>query len=198
MLVLLLTSSSTYLSRPSRLPRSRLTRSSRTALVMGPVEPDETWTTLPSGLKYLDVTIGDGEMPESGAVVGVDYTGWTVAEGNQFDSSKGPGRGVFNFPLGQGRVIPGWDEGIATMRVGGERKLYIPPDLGYGAEGAGADIPPGATLYFECELKAIETGFSAFVKMVPGGIPNIVVTTLLLLSFVPYAFPPESRPDFYT
>ena len=152
---------------------------------MGPVEPDETWTTTPSGLKYLDVTVGDGETPASGAVVGVDYTGWTMAQrAIPFDSSQG--RGVFNFALGKGQVIPGWDEGIATMRVGGSRKLYIPPDLGYGAQGAGTDIPPGATLYFECELKAIETGLSAVVKTLGIPLPSVALLGIaLLITFIP-------------
>ena len=80
------------------------------------------------------------------------------------------------------------------MRVGGKRTLLIPAELGYGEDGAGA-IPPGATLRFECELVDVETGFAAFLSTFPGGISNIVLTSLLALSFVPYALPPELKPD---
>ena len=103
-----------------------------------------------SGLKYFDLVEGDGDMPEEGQIVVVHYTGW-LEDGTQFDSSLE--RGVpFEFPLGTGSVIPGWDEGVATMQVGGKRQLVIPSDLAYGDTGAGASIPPGATLIFEVEL----------------------------------------------
>ena len=106
--------------------------------------------TTPSGLKYTDVTEGTGAQPRAGQTAVVHYTGWLL-DGKKFDSSKDRGQ-PFSFPLGQGRVIKGWDEGVATMKVGGVRKLTIPPALGYGAQGAGGVIPPNATLTFEVEL----------------------------------------------
>lgn len=103
-----------------------------------------------TGLKYYDLVEGDGDMPEDGQIVVVHYTGW-LEDGTQFDSSLDRGT-PFEFPIGQGSVIPGWDEGVATMKVGGTRQLVIPSDLAYGDTGAGATIPPGATLIFEVEL----------------------------------------------
>jgi len=106
--------------------------------------------TTPSGLQFRDLIVGTGEMARSGAIAVVHYTGW-LEDGTKFDSSLD--RGVpFQFPIGQGRVIRGWDEGVATMNVGGKRELIIPPDLAYGDRGAGGVIPPGATLRFEVEL----------------------------------------------
>ena len=103
-----------------------------------------------SGLQYIDVETGEGEGAEAGNMVSVHYTGWLV-DGTKFDSSKDRGT-PFQFPLGAGRVIKGWDEGVAGMKVGGVRKLVIPPELGYGSRGAGSAIPPNATLIFEVEL----------------------------------------------
>ncbi len=106
--------------------------------------------TTPSGLKYLELAVGDGTQAKSGDRVEVHYTGWLL-DGTKFDSSVDRGR-PFAFPLGAGRVIRGWDEGVAGMKVGGKRKLVIPPGLGYGDRGAGGVIPPNATLVFEVEL----------------------------------------------
>ena len=106
-----------------------------------------------SGLKYDDTVIGDGATAEKGQTVSVHYTGW-LTSGEKFDSSKDR-NDPFQFPLGAGRVIRGWDEGVQGMKVGGTRRLTIPPQLGYGARGAGGVIPPNATLIFEVELLAI-------------------------------------------
>jgi FKBP-type peptidyl-prolyl cis-trans isomerase len=105
-----------------------------------------------SGLRITDLVIGDGPEARSGQTVSVNYRG-TLESGKEFDSSYG--RGPFSFPLGAGRVIKGWDEGVAGMQVGGKRKLVIPPDLAYGERGAGGVIPANATLIFEVELLEI-------------------------------------------
>lgn len=114
-------------------------------------EIDEAdFTTTDSGLMYYDIVVGDGATPEVGQTAVVHYTGW-LEDGTQFDSSLD--RGVpFEFPVGIGSVIAGWDEGVATMQVGGKRQLRVPADLGYGEAGAPPTIPPGATLIFEVEL----------------------------------------------
>jgi peptidylprolyl isomerase len=104
----------------------------------------------PSGLKYTDLVVGTGAQPQPGQTAVVHYTGWLL-DGQKFDSSKDRGQ-PFSFPLGRGQVIKGWDEGVASMKVGGKRVLIIPPDLGYGTRGAGGVIPPNATLKFEVEL----------------------------------------------
>jgi FKBP-type peptidyl-prolyl cis-trans isomerase FkpA len=108
-----------------------------------------------SGLKYEDTVEGDGAVAEAGQNVSVHYTGW-LTDGSKFDSSKDRNQ-PFQFPLGGGRVIRGWDEGVQGMKVGGTRKLTIPPQLGYGAAGAGGVIPPNATLVFEVELLSIDS-----------------------------------------
>ena len=106
-----------------------------------------------SGLKYEDMVEGDGELATPGQKVSVHYTGW-LTDGSKFDSSVDRDQ-PFEFSLGAGMVIRGWDEGVAGMKVGGKRKLTIPPELGYGARGAGGVIPPNATLVFEVELLGI-------------------------------------------
>ena len=122
-------------------PLPRMMRA--TPLTMNVVEVDEeSWTKTASGLQYIDEKVGDGESPNSGDVVKVTYTGWIEATGREFDSSKG--RAPIAFPLGAGRVIPGWDEGISSMKVGGKRRLSIPADLAYGEKGAGESIPPNS------------------------------------------------------
>ena len=110
--------------------------------------------TTPSGLRIIDVKPGTGPMPKAGQTVTVNYTGWLFVDGKKskkFDSSVDRGE-PFSFTIGQGQVIKGWDEGVATMHVGGQRTLIIPPDLGYGARGAGGVIPPDATLIFDVDL----------------------------------------------
>jgi peptidylprolyl isomerase len=114
--------------------------------------------TTPSGLQYTDTKVGTGASPRRGQICVMHYTGWLYqngAKGQKFDSSVDRGK-PFEFPIGTGRVIAGWDEGVATMKVGGKRTLIIPPDLGYGARGAGGVIPPNATLIFEVELLEVK------------------------------------------
>jgi FKBP-type peptidyl-prolyl cis-trans isomerase FkpA len=110
-------------------------------------------TTTASGLVIDEITPGEGAEAQVGRTVSVHYTGW-LTNGSKFDSSVDRNE-PFDFPLGRGYVIRGWDEGVAGMKVGGKRKLTIPPELGYGARGAGGVIPPNATLVFEVELLAV-------------------------------------------
>jgi len=109
---------------------------------------------LKSGLKYIDLEVGEGPAAVSGKEVTVHYTG-TFPDGKKFDSSVDRDE-PFAFKLGAGRVIKGWDEGVAGMRIGGKRKLIIPSELGYGKRGAGGVIPPDAILHFEVELLGVE------------------------------------------
>lgn len=106
--------------------------------------------TTGSGLQYIDLVVGTGREAAAGNLAIVHYTGW-LTNGTKFDSSVDR-RDPFSFPIGSGKVIRGWDEGVAGMKVGGKRKLTIPPQLGYGARGAGGVIPPNATLVFDVEL----------------------------------------------
>ena len=120
-----------------------------------PTEVKEAdYMTTESGLKYTDLVVGDGPSPEIGQAVTVHYTGW-LEDGTKFDSSLDRGQ-PFTFAIGMGGVIAGWDEGVATMKVGGKRQLVIPSELGYGAQGAGGVIPPNATLIFEVELLSVK------------------------------------------
>jgi len=114
--------------------------------------------TTPSGLQITDTKVGTGPSPKPGQICVMHYTGWLYqngAKGKKFDSSLDRGQ-TFEFAIGKRQVIGGWDEGVATMKVGGKRTLIIPPDLGYGARGAGGVIPPNATLIFDVELLAVK------------------------------------------
>jgi peptidylprolyl isomerase len=114
--------------------------------------------TTASGLQIIDNTVGTGASPKSGQTCVMHYTGWLYNDGKKgkkFDSSVDRNE-PFEFPIGQGQVIKGWDEGVASMKVGGKRTLIIPPALGYGARGAGGVIPPNATLMFDVELLAVK------------------------------------------
>lgn len=114
--------------------------------------------TTASGLQVKDIKVGGGASPKSGQTCVMHYTGWLYVDGKKgkkFDSSVDSGA-PFEFPIGQRRVISGWDEGVATMKVGGKRELIIPPALGYGERGAGGVIPPNATLIFEVELLGVK------------------------------------------
>jgi FKBP-type peptidyl-prolyl cis-trans isomerase len=107
-------------------------------------------TKTASGLQYQDVTVGNGAEAREGQLAVVHYTGW-LTDGTKFDSSRDRDQ-PFSFPIGAGQVIPGWDEGVAGMKIGGRRKLVIPSNLGYGDMGSPPVIPPGATLVFDVEL----------------------------------------------
>ena len=114
-------------------------------------------TTTPSGLVIEELVVGTGTEAKAGSKVSVHYTGWLLyggEKGRKFDSSRDR-NDPFEFPLGAGKVIKGWDEGVQGMKIGGSRRLTIPPELGYGARGAGGVIPPNATLVFEVELLGI-------------------------------------------
>lgn len=118
------------------------------------LKEEEKIKTTSSGLQYIEMKLGTGKFPEKGQTVVVHYTGWLL-DGTKFDSSVD--RDVpFEFSLGQGRVIQGWDEGVATMKIGGKRRLIIPAKLGYGDQGAGGVIPPQATLVFDVELLGVK------------------------------------------
>ena len=112
-------------------------------------------TQTPSGLSYIDVKVGEGASPKAGQTVVVDYTGRLKQNDQKFDSSIDRGE-PFKFHIGKGEVIPGWDEGVATMKVGGKRTLIIPANLAYGATGVPGAIPPNATLVFDVELLKVE------------------------------------------
>lgn len=128
------------------------------AFAMVASAPATAEETTASGLKIIDTEVGTGASPTTGQTCVMHYTGWLYENGQKttkFDSSVDRGQ-PFEFPIGTGRVIKGWDEGVATMKVGGKRTLIIPPDLGYGASGAGGVIPPNATLIFDVELLDIK------------------------------------------
>ena len=127
------------------------------ALVAAPARAQHVTMTA-DGLGIIDTKVGTGVTPKPGQTVVVHYTGWLYdngKRGKKFDSSLDRGQ-PFQFPLGKGQVIPGWDEGVASMKVGGERTLIIPPSLGYGSSGAGGVIPPNATLLFDVKLLAVK------------------------------------------
>ena len=121
-------------------------------------QPQGKTMTTQTGLKFIDTIVGTGASPKEGQTCVMHYTGWLSnggEKGKKFDSSVDRGS-PFEFPIGKQRVIAGWDEGVASMKVGGKRTLIIPPELGYGARGAGGVIPPNATLIFDVELLAVK------------------------------------------
>ena len=131
---------------------------SGTSTTIAPAQTAGKSMTTASGLQITDSTLGTGVSPKTGQTCVMHYTGWLYvngAKGKKFDSSVDRGQ-PFEFPIGTGRVIRGWDEGVASMKVGGKRTLIIPPALGYGANGAGGVIPPNATLNFDVELLGVK------------------------------------------
>ena len=139
-------------STPSGAPSAAQPSQPRDSQESTPAAPKEN-AGKTAGLTIIDEVVGEGPSAKSGDRVTVHYTGWLL-DGTKFDSSKDKNQ-PFSFSLGAGDVIPGWDQGVAGMKVGGKRKLTIPPDLGYGVHGAGGVIPPNATLKFEVELLKI-------------------------------------------
>jgi peptidylprolyl isomerase len=138
----------TVLAAPTAPPAAAASRKHATTSAVGKV------VTTKTGLKYRDLVVGKGPMPKVGQTISVLYTG-KLTNGTVFDSTSKRNNEPFETPIGVGQVIKGWDEGMLTMRVGGKRRLIIPPNLGYGASGAGGVIPPNATLVFDVELLAI-------------------------------------------
>ena len=134
-------------------PTTTVTQENNTLIPSNTMSEAKTVTT-PSGLKYVELVEGTGETPKTGQTVNVHYIG-TLENGTKFDSSRDRGQ-PFSFTIGKGQVIKGWDEGLSTMKVGGRRTLTIPPDLGYGARGAGGVIPANATLIFDVELLGVK------------------------------------------
>ncbi len=150
---------------PSSVQLSR----SDSSIAQGAPKP----VTTSSGLQIIDTQVGTGASPRPARPRVVHYTGWLYengAKGKKFDSSVDRGQ-PFEFPVGAGRVIKGWDEGVATMKVGGKRTLIIPPHLGYGARGAGGVIPPNATLIFEVELLGVKVIGGVVLLFCSGAIP---------------------------
>jgi peptidylprolyl isomerase len=127
---------------------------SATQVQGGPPAVSGEPTVTTSGLQFIDIKVGTGASPQTGQTVEVHYTGW-LADGTKFDSSRDRGL-PFSFAIGTGQVIPGWDEGVASMKVGGQRRLIIPPELGYGAQGYPGVIPANAQLIFDVELLSIK------------------------------------------
>lgn len=138
----------------TQTPPAPTTVTENNILIASNTMSDANVVTTPSGLKYVELKEGTGATPQPGQTVEVHYVG-TLENGTQFDSSRDRGQ-PFSFKIGVGQVIKGWDEGLSTMKVGGRRQLIIPPELGYGARGAGGVIPPNATLHFDVELLGVK------------------------------------------
>ncbi|MBG1267649.1 FKBP-type peptidyl-prolyl cis-trans isomerase [Nostoc sp. WHI] len=141
-------------SQLTQTPPAPTTLTENNTLIASDTMSDANVVTTSSGLKYIEVKEGTGATPQTGQTVEVHYTG-TLEDGTKFDSSRDRGQ-PFDFKIGLGQVIKGWDEGLSTMKVGGQRQLIIPPELGYGARGAGGVIPPNAILHFDVELLGVK------------------------------------------
>lgn len=138
----------------TQTPPASTTVTENNILIASNTMSDANAVTTSSGLKYVELKEGTGATPKPGQTVEVHYVG-TLEDGTQFDSSRDRGQ-PFSFKIGIGQVIKGWDEGVSTIKVGGRRQLIIPPELGYGARGAGGVIPPNATLLFDVELLGVK------------------------------------------
>lgn len=141
-------------SQLTQTPPAPTTLTENNTLIASDTMSDAKVVTTSSGLKYIEVKEGTGATPQTGQTVEVHYTG-TLENGTKFDSSRDRGQ-PFDFKIGLGQVIKGWDEGLSTMKVGGQRQLIIPPELGYGSRGAGGVIPPNAILHFDVELLGVK------------------------------------------
>ena len=164
---------------PGRSPTSVQIR--RAPSVVAEEAGAEVWTTKPSGLKITDLTVGSGTEAVDGSVVLVDFVGRLASDGSEFGSTFGT-RPV-EFGLGARKMIPGWEEGIRGMKVGGKRKMLIPPELAYGNEGGGPLIPPGATLEYETTLvnSAKLEGLDLIASKIPGGNTNLGLGAAIVL-----------------
>lgn len=147
-------STATAAAKTAATPSAADAQAASTGNVPGIPQLTGTVQQAPSGLRYLDEVVGTGATVQKGQSASVHYTGW-LTTGQKFDSSRDRGQ-PFAFPVGAGRVIAGWDEGVAGMKVGGKRRLILPPALGYGAQGAPGAIPPNATLIFDVEVLAAQ------------------------------------------
>jgi peptidylprolyl isomerase len=145
---------STAATAPSAITQPQTDLTKGTAMTYPGDSTQVQPVTTSSGLQYIDMEVGTGASPKKGDNVSVHYTGYLL-NGKKFDSSVDRGQ-PFTFPIGMGRVIRGWDEGVSTMKIGGKRKLIIPPELGYGEDGAGGVIPPNAQLIFDVQLLGIQ------------------------------------------
>ncbi|KAL1521967.1 hypothetical protein AB1Y20_021613 [Prymnesium parvum] len=156
---------------------------------------DSTWTVTETGLRYKDTVVGDGDAPAKGDSVSIHYAGMN-ADGTLFDSSRGAGKSgrPLKFEVGGGKVIPGWNEGVSTMKVGGVRTLSIPPSLGFGTIGSpDGKVKPNTKIFIECELVEVERG-GVFSKL---ELPTINPQALAIIAVlaIPYFLPPGTLPD---
>lgn len=156
---------------------------------------DSSWETTDSGLKYRDELVGDGDMPRNGDKVSIHYTGLQPT-GEPFDSSRDPAKSgkPLTFEIGGGKIIPGWNEGVSTMKVGGKRMLSIPPNLGFGSIGSpDGKVKPNAKIFIECELVELERGGFKLSELASSLDPKAIA--LIAILAIPYFLPPGTLPE---